>query len=71
MIGNEPLSPTKTYRVSTSSFMANGNIAGDKLFTDPQKIEDSGVFMRDAAEGLLKKLGTLPDYRELPFKLQS
>jgi len=70
MIGGEPLSPARTYRVSTSSFMANGNIAGDKLFADPQKIEDSGVFMRDAVEGLLKKLGTLPDYRELPFKLQ-
>ncbi len=70
LIGGKPLAPDKTYRVSTSSFMANGNIAGDKLFTDPLKIEDSGVFMRDAAEGLLKKLGTLPDYREPPFKMQ-
>ncbi|MBU1107935.1 MAG: bifunctional metallophosphatase/5'-nucleotidase [Candidatus Riflebacteria bacterium] len=62
LIGGQPLDAEKKYRVSTSSFMANGNIDGDKLFAKVESVEDSGVFMRDAAINYLGRVKTVPDY---------
>jgi len=60
-IGGEPFSAEKSYRVATTSFIANGNLAGDKLFAKVERIEDSGIFMRDAAIDYLIKVKTLSD----------
>lgn len=62
IIDGKPLDHEKDYRVSTSSFVANGNLHGDKLFGSVEKIEDSGVFMREAAIEYLLRVGDMPDF---------
>lgn len=57
-IRGQDLDLEKEYRVSTSSFVANGNLGGDTMFANIISVEDSGIFMRDAAIEFLK---TLPD----------
>jgi 5'-nucleotidase len=70
MIGKAPLEEHKTYRVSTSSFIANGNLGGDKLFAKIEAVEDSGIFMREAAIAFIEKLGELPDFTQNPLELK-
>lgn len=57
-IRGQNLDLEKEYRVSTSSFVANGNLGGDIMFANIISVEDSGIFMRDAAIEFLK---TMPD----------
>lgn len=68
-VAGQPLDPQREYRVSTSSFMANGNIAGDLLFPQVLKVEDSGILMREAAIAMLEKVKELPDMSQPPMKL--
>lgn len=60
-IAGQPFDLGKSYRAATTSFVANGNLAGDKLFARVERIEDSGIFMRDAAIDYLTRVKTLPD----------
>ncbi len=69
LVDGSPIETTRNYRVSTSSFMANGNIAGDLLFAKIVKIEDSGILMRDAALKWLEKIRVVPDLSEAPVKI--
>ena len=69
LIGGQPIEDNKKYRVSTSSFMANGNIDGDKLFARIESVEDSGVFMRDAAIAYLGRVKNTPDFSTPAVKL--
>lgn len=69
-INNEPIDENKIYRICTSSFIANGNLGGETLFAKVEGVEDSGVFMRDAAINYLEKLGELPDYTENPLTVK-
>lgn len=69
LIGGQPLDVKREYRVSTSAFMANGNIAGEILFAKILKVEDSGILMRDAAIAYLEKVKKLPDLSQAPIKL--
>ncbi|HNX75304.1 MAG TPA: bifunctional UDP-sugar hydrolase/5'-nucleotidase [Candidatus Rifleibacterium sp.] len=68
-VGGKPVEASGSYRVCTSSFMANGNIAGDKLFATVTKVEDSGVLMRDAALAWLEKHGTIPDLSQPAIRI--
>ncbi len=68
-VGGKPIEETGSYRVSTSSFMANGNVAGDKLFASITRVEDSGILMRDAAFNWLEKNGTVPDLSDPAVKI--
>lgn len=68
-IGGKTLEENKIYRVSTSSFVANGNLGGDKIFARVEGCEDSGIFMREAAIGLLEKSADLPDFSTNPLRL--
>lgn len=61
-INSLKLDPDKTYKVSTSSFVANGNLGGDKLFANIISVKDSGVFMRDAVINYLANTQKLPDF---------
>ncbi len=70
LVAGKPIVSDGSYRVSTTSFMANGNIAGDKLFADIQKTEDSGIFMRDAALAWLEKFNSIPDLRNTGLHLE-
>jgi 2',3'-cyclic-nucleotide 2'-phosphodiesterase (5'-nucleotidase family) len=63
-IQGEPVKADKIYRVSTSSFVANGNLGGNILFSDVESIEDSGIFMCDAAIQYLAKVRECPDFSE-------
>lgn len=69
-IGKAPLEAQKSYRVSTSSFIANGNLGGDKIFAKVEAVEDSGIFMREAAISYIEKLGELPDFSKNPLELK-
>jgi 2',3'-cyclic-nucleotide 2'-phosphodiesterase (5'-nucleotidase family) len=64
VIGGQPLDPAKTYRVSTSSFIANGNLDGDKMFVGALGSEDSGILMREAALAYLERVKNLPDFTQ-------
>ncbi|NLF95315.1 MAG: bifunctional metallophosphatase/5'-nucleotidase [Candidatus Riflebacteria bacterium] len=64
LIGGQPLDPAKTYRVSTSSFIANGNLEGDKMFVGSLGSDDSGVLMREAALAYLERVKNLPDFSQ-------
>jgi 2',3'-cyclic-nucleotide 2'-phosphodiesterase (5'-nucleotidase family) len=61
-IAGKNLDKKRIYRVATSSFVANGNLGGDVLFAKVEAIEDSGIFMRDAALNYLAQIHELPDY---------
>ncbi|PKL44408.1 MAG: hypothetical protein CVV41_07155 [Candidatus Riflebacteria bacterium HGW-Riflebacteria-1] len=69
VIGDQPLDPAKRYRVSTSSFVANGNLGGDKMFAQAESSEDSAVFMRDAALAWLAENKEVPDYSQPQIKV--
>ncbi|EKD81779.1 MAG: hypothetical protein ACD_39C01646G0002 [uncultured bacterium] len=69
IIGGQPLDRTKKYRVSTSSFIANGNLAGDKLFAGAEGSEDSGILMRDAAIAYLKRVKNVPDFSQSEIRV--
>lgn len=69
-IAAAPIDLRKEYRVSTSSFMANGNVAGDILFAGAGEIEDSNIIMRDAAINLARELKTLPDMSVAPISIK-
>ncbi len=69
LVGGKPIDENTDYRVSTSSFMANGNVAGDKLFATITRIEDSGILMRDAAFNWLEKNRTVPDLSNPAVKI--
>ena len=68
-IDGKPIVPAKIYRVCTSSFVANGNLGGDKIFAHTEGVEDSGTFMRDAAIKYLENNGNLPDFTRNKLKL--
>lgn len=70
-VNGEEIDENKIYRVCTSSFVANGNLGGDKLFARVEGVEDSGIFMRDAAIAYLEETGELPDFSQNPLKLVS
>jgi 2',3'-cyclic-nucleotide 2'-phosphodiesterase (5'-nucleotidase family) len=63
-INGVPLDKNKVYRVSTSSFVANGNLGGDLLFAKVESIENSHIFMRDAAIAYLQKNPQVPDFSQ-------
>lgn len=69
VIDGHPLDQKKVYRVSTSSFIANGNLGGDKLFTGATGSEDSGILMRDAAISYLGKVRNAPDFSQPQINL--
>ena len=69
VIGGQPLESAKTYRVSTSSFIANGNLEGDKMFVGALGTEDSGIMMRDAAIEYLSAIKNLPDFSKPQINL--
>lgn len=62
MIDDQLIDEKKVYRICTSSFIANGNLGGDILFAKVEGIEDSGVFMRDAAISYLELVKDLPEF---------
>lgn len=62
VIGGRALESKKIYRVSTSSFIANGNLGGDKMFIGARGSEDSGILMRDAAITYLERVKNVPDF---------
>lgn len=64
VIGDRPLESKKIYRVSTSSFIANGNLGGDKMFIGARGSEDSGILMRDAALAYLERVENVPDFSQ-------
>ncbi|MFZ5950599.1 MAG: bifunctional metallophosphatase/5'-nucleotidase [Candidatus Rifleibacteriota bacterium] len=68
-INKKPIDDTRVYRVCTSSFIANGNLGGDKIFCQVEGVEDSGIFMRDAAIAYLQHHKEMPDLKENPLKL--
>lgn len=70
-INGEKLDLQKVYRVSTSSFIANGNLGGAKIFARVEGVEDSGIFMREAAISYLEKYKELPDFSLNPLKLKN
>ena len=69
IIRSKPLDKKGKYRVSTSSFIANGNLAGDKLFARVEGTEDSGILMRDAALAYLEKQKNVPDLSQSQIKV--
>ncbi len=69
VIGGQPLDNSKNYRVSTSSFIANGNLGGDKMFVDALGSEDSGILMRDAALAYLARVKEVPDFSQAAVNL--
>ncbi|PKL48024.1 MAG: hypothetical protein CVV42_11110 [Candidatus Riflebacteria bacterium HGW-Riflebacteria-2] len=69
VIGGNPLDNTKTYRVSTSSFIANGNLEGDKMFVGSLGSEDSGILMREAALAYLARVKNVPDFSQPQISL--
>ena len=62
-IGNKMLDAEKIYSVSTSSFVAEGNLNGDILFKNAIGTTDTGILMRDATITYVKKLKTLGNYK--------
>lgn len=69
VIRGKPIDKAGSYRVSTSSFIANGNLAGDKLFAKVESTEDSGILMRDAALDYLAKQKNVPDFSQPEIKV--
>ncbi|MGM0600091.1 MAG: bifunctional metallophosphatase/5'-nucleotidase, partial [Candidatus Rifleibacteriota bacterium] len=61
-VNGEPIDAKKVYRVCTSSFVANGNLGGDRLFASVEGIEDSGIFMREAAIQFIENQQKLPEF---------
>jgi len=68
-VAGQPFSTQKSYRVATTSFIANGNLGGDKLFAKVERIEEHPVFMRDAAIAYLQKNQTLKDMSEASVEI--
>ncbi|GAB4271193.1 MAG: bifunctional UDP-sugar hydrolase/5'-nucleotidase [Candidatus Rifleibacteriota bacterium] len=68
-INNEIIDDEKIYRICTSSFIANGNLGGDLLFANCESIEDSSIFMREAAIKYLEKVKELQDFSKNPLTL--
>jgi 2',3'-cyclic-nucleotide 2'-phosphodiesterase (5'-nucleotidase family) len=62
LVNGEPIDNKKVYRVCTSSFVANGNLGGDKLFESVEGIDDSKIFMREAAIQFIERQQNLPDF---------
>jgi len=69
IVGTQPLDNAKNYRVSTSSFIANGNLGGDKMFVNALSSEDSSILMRDAALAYLERVKEVPDFSQAKVNL--
>ncbi|NLM17666.1 MAG: bifunctional metallophosphatase/5'-nucleotidase [Candidatus Riflebacteria bacterium] len=69
-IGNLPIEPSKIYKVTTSSFMANGNSGGTELFSSVERIERTPLFIRNAMIDYTKHIRIVPDYEgHFPLKV--
>lgn len=68
LIDGKPIDPNKTYVIATTSFMAKGNDFGDVVYKKVEKIEDTGVMVRDAVIQYSEATKELPDYREPNYR---
>ena len=59
MIGGKPLEMDKTYKVSTISYMAEGNQNGNIFFRDAKNKSDNGFYMRDTMIEYIKNHGEI------------
>ncbi len=59
MIGGKPLEMDKTYKVSTISYMAEGNQNGNLFFRDAKNKADNGFYMRDTMIEYIKNHGEI------------
>lgn len=69
MIGGKPLDPNKEYRISTGSFVADGNCGGDHYFANPESMLDTGILMRDATIAYIEYLKEIPEVDIQTIKL--
>lgn len=68
-INGKPLDLEKVYSVSTSSFVAEGNLKGDTLFKNALEKKDTGIFMRDAALKYILKVKNLGAFKKNGIEL--
>ena len=66
-INGEPLDENKEYRVSTGSFIADGNLGADVFFANPVSIFDTGIVMRDAQIAYTEHVKEVPDFDYQPL----
>ena len=69
MIGGKPLDLNKEYRISTGSFVADGNCGGDHFFANPESMLDTGIIMRDAQIAYIEYLKEVPEIDIQTIKL--
>ncbi len=58
-INGAAVQPDKIYRLSTISYMAEGNQNGDVFFKNAVNIKDDGFYLRDAMIEYIKNAGTV------------
>ena len=60
-INGEPVDPNKLYRISTGSFLADGNCRCDDFFAKAESMFDTGILMREAAIAYTQHLKEVPE----------
>jgi 2',3'-cyclic-nucleotide 2'-phosphodiesterase (5'-nucleotidase family) len=58
-INGSAVESDKIYRLSTISYMAEGNQNGDKFFKNAVNVKDNGFYLRDAMIEYIKNAGTI------------
>ncbi len=55
LINNQPIDENKIYTIATSSYIAQGNLMGDKLFSGAIESKNTGINIRDMLIEYIKK----------------